>query len=49
MDYVALRAHIDADPDAHGYAGMNDAEVAVSLNTETQTRNKSSMTGSEVL
>ena len=49
MDYRALRAHIDADPDVRGYAGMDDGEVAVSLNTETKIRNKTSMSGSEVL
>ena len=49
MDYVALRAHIDSDPDGRVYSGMDDDGVAISLRTETKTRDKASMTGSEVL
>lgn len=49
MDYVKLKAHIDADPDIRGYDAMSDLEVAQSLNTETKVRNKASMSGSEVL
>lgn len=48
MNLVLLRQHIDADPDARGYSGMSDAEVAVSLSTETKTRNITSMSGTEV-
>lgn len=48
MDYVSLRQHIDADPDAHGYSGMDDEQVAASLKTETKDRNVTAMTGTEV-
>lgn len=46
---VALRTEIDSDPLARGYVGMTDAEVAESLNTANRSRNRSSMTGSEIL
>ena len=49
MDYVALKAHIDSDPDARDYVSLDDGEVATSLNTAIKVRNKASMSGSEVL
>jgi len=48
MDYemlIALKAHIQADPDGRGYSGMTDAEVAISLNTDTKVRNITGFTG----
>ena len=49
MDYVALKAHIDSDPDTRDYVSLDDGEVATSLNTAIKVRNKASMSGSEVL
>lgn len=44
-----LKSEIDSDPLTRGYSGMTDAEVAESLNTANRTRNKTTMTGSEIL
>ena len=49
MDYVALKAELTDDPLVRGYAGMSDEEAAADLNTEYRTRNKDTMTGSEIL
>ncbi len=44
-----LRTELTTDPKTRGYAGMTDEEAADDLNTEYRTRNRTSMTGSEVL
>lgn len=31
---MALKNHIDTDPDARGYAGMTDAEIAADMNID---------------
>ena len=49
MNIVALKTELLDDPLARGYAGMNNVEAATSLNTVNRTRNKTSMTGSEVI
>lgn len=43
-----LEDEIANDPLDRGYAGMTDAQLLVSLNAETQSRNRTSMTGREV-
>lgn len=48
-DYAVLRAEIDNDPLGRGYSGMTDTQIAASLNTANRTRNKTSMTATEVL
>lgn len=48
MDLDALKAEIDSDPLTRGYAGMDDAAVAASLNTADRSRNKTSVSGSDV-
>lgn len=49
MDLVALKTELTTDPLSRGYAGMTDEEAATNLNTVDRTRNKTSMTGSEVV
>lgn len=49
MNQQALVAEISGDPLGRGYSGMSDAEIRVELHTVYRTRNKTSMTGSEVL
>ena len=50
MDYVALKAHIDTDADARGYAGMDEYQVAADMAREDRdTRVKASMPGHEIL
>ena len=44
-----LKNEIETDPLSRGYSGMTDLEVANDLNTVYRTKNKTSMTGSEVL
>ena len=48
MDIFALREEIINDPLGRGYSGMNDGEVAIDINTEYRTRNRASMSGSEI-
>ena len=47
-EYLGLRTHIDADPDVRGYSGMEDAQVAVSLNTAIKSEDQLSMAGNVV-
>ncbi len=49
MDIAALAAELTTDSLGRGYSGMDDAEAAADLNTVYRTRNKTSMTGSEIL
>jgi len=49
MDIIRLKTEIDADPLTRGYAGMTDAQVKADGHTKYRTRNKTSLTGSEVL
>jgi hypothetical protein len=49
MDYAALKAELTADPLGRGYASMGDQEIADSMNALTRTRNRASMSGSEVI
>jgi hypothetical protein len=44
-----LRTELSDDPLTRGYASMTDEEAAIDLNTTYRERNKTSMTGSEVL
>jgi hypothetical protein len=49
MDYGKLSAELTEDPLVRGYSGMNDAAASADLNTVYREKNKTSMTGSEVL
>ena len=49
MNIPALKAELTVDPLARGYSGMTDEQAATNLNTVYRTRNKTSMTGSEVI
>ncbi len=46
--YSALSDEITADPLERGYAGMDDAQVAASLNANDRQRNRGSMTALEI-
>lgn len=46
--YSALSDEITADPLERGYAGMDDAQVAASLNAKDRQRNRGSMTALEI-
>jgi len=48
MNYTVLAAELSDDPLVVGYAGMTDAEAAVSLNLANRTRPRSMLTASEV-
>jgi hypothetical protein len=52
MDYIALRDELDSDPLGRGYeelpTPMSDEEVAADMNAVYRTRNRTSMTASEV-
>ena len=48
-DLQALAAELTNDPLARGYSGKNDAEAAADGHTLYRTRQRTSMTGSEVL
>lgn len=48
MNYYVLRQELDNDPLTRGYSSMSDQEAANDLNTEYRTRNRVSMTPSEV-
>lgn len=47
-DYATLKSEIANDPLARGYSGMTNAAIAASLNTANRTRNRASMTASDV-
>lgn len=49
MKYNALKAELINDPLARVYGGMTDQQVVDSLNTKDRSRNRSSLTGSQVL
>ncbi len=49
MDYNVLKAEIAGDPEGLGYSGMTDQQVADSLNIVNRERNRTSMTGTEIL
>jgi hypothetical protein len=49
MNLEALKAELTDDPLERGYSGMSDAEAATSLNTVDCTRNRTTMTGSEIV
>lgn len=49
MNLAILTAELIDDPLARGYAAMSDAAAAADLNTVYRTRDKTSMTGSEIL
>ena len=49
MNYQVLKDEITNDPLARGYSGMTDQQIVDSLNTEDRERNKTSLTGSEVM
>ena len=49
MNYNALKAELTDDPLARGYSGMTDAQVIASLHTKDRSRNRTTMSGSEVL
>jgi len=49
MDIDVLKTELTGDPLSRGYSGMTDAEAAADLNTVYRTRNKTSLSGSEVL
>lgn len=44
-----LATELADDPTGQGFVGMTDREVRISLRTRNRPRNRSSMTGSEVL
>ena len=44
-----LKTEIDTDPLGRGYSGMTNLEIANDLNVVYCTKNKTSMTGSEIL
>ena len=48
MDYEALFNEITNDPEAIGYSGMTDAEIATALNAETQQVDRTSITKQEL-
>ena len=49
MDIDKLRTELTDDPLTRGYSGFTDAAAAADLNTVYRTKNKTSMTGSEIL
>ena len=49
MNIAVLKTEITTDPLTRGYSEMTDAEVATSLNTVNRERNKTSLTGTQVL
>lgn len=48
MTLQALRAELDADPLARGYAGMTDAQAAASLNTADRPVDRTDVPGHEI-
>jgi hypothetical protein len=49
MDYGRLKAEITGDPLGLGYAGMTDGQIVGSMNARTRSRNRATMSASEVL
>lgn len=49
MDYITLWNEISTDPLSRGYAGLSSASVAGNLNQKNRTRNRTVMSGTEVL
>ena len=49
MDYNKLKTELDTDPLARGYSEMSDQEVVDSLIAVNRSRNRESLTGSEML
>lgn len=49
MDYVALKSELDTDPLGRGYVGMTDEQVVTDMNTQYRPRNRTTMTGREVI
>jgi hypothetical protein len=47
-DFVAIKAELDADPNARGYAAMTDEEAAADMNVKYVVRTKSSVSGHEL-
>lgn len=48
MNLDILKIEIDTDPLGRGYSGMTDMQVADSLNTANRSRNKTSVSGSDI-
>lgn len=48
MDHVALQTELTVDPLTRGYAALSHEDAALDLNTVYRTRNRTSMTGSEI-
>ena len=48
MNTAVLQAEISGDPLGRGYPGMNSQEIADDINTEYRSRNRTSMSASEV-
>ncbi len=48
MDIQILADEITNDPLGRGYSGMDDSQVAVDMNTKYRSRNRTSMSGSEI-
>lgn len=49
MSLIVLWNEIQDDPLLRGYSGMTDAEIAADLNTAYRERNRTSVTGTEIL
>lgn len=49
VNLAALKAEINGDPAGMGYAGKTDEQITAILNAETRSRNRTSMTGSEII
>ena len=49
MNIAALKAELTDDPLGRGYSGMSDVDAATSLNEVNLFRNRTTMSGSEVL
>ena len=49
MNLPALKTEVTTDPLARGYSGMNDEQIADSLNTPTRTADRETLTGGLVM
>jgi len=49
VDLIALKAELDADPLARGYAAMSDAQASASLNTLDRQKARALMSTDEIL
>lgn len=47
-DFIKLKAELNTDPLARGYAGMTDDAAADSLNTADRARDRSALSGDEL-